>query len=267
MPLVRRVRAHLAAFAAIAFASTATAQSSASRPPGVAPSCAETTLADLQPQLEAAERRNSARRDRSLTGDAESAELGPHLGVLADCLLRRRDPGFDRARSAGYAELSARVVRVFNRRSDARLLLAVGLAYLADLTESIVGDVDVYSEVPFATALLRRSVELAPDLDGARALVALGALECARSSVIGGQPQAGLAQLERAAQLSARANLSVQLAIAESCAVALNDRDLFDRMLHEILSDARSGGPYARENALAKRRAAHLLDHAGVLFP
>ena len=233
----------------------------------VPPTCAETTLAHLDAELERAESRNTARRDRVLIdGTDEGGELGPHLSVLADCLLRRRDPGFDQARKAGYTAFEERIARVFKGRSDARLLLASGLAYLAEISGSIAMDVDVWGDIPFVNALLRRSAEIAPELDGARALITLGAIECMRPPLVGGQPHAGMSQLERAAQVTARANLSVQLTMAEFCAVTLNDRELFERLLRELL-EAPAAPRFARANASAKQRASYLLEHANVIFP
>mgnify|MGYP003781309795 CR=1 FL=1 len=258
-----RVRAGWALGIVLALQTSARAEPAARVVP---PTCAETTLAHLNAEVDRAELRNTARRDRALIEGVDEGGLAPHLSVFADCLLRQRDPGFDQARKAGYPELEARIARVFKGRSDARLLLSSGLAYLAEMSGSIASDVDVWGEIPFVNALLRRSAEIAPDLDGARALITLGAIECMRPPLVGGQPRAGMSQLERAAELTARTNLWVQLTMAEFCAVTLNDRELFERLLRELL-EAPPATRFARTNAWAKQRASHLLEHAHVLFP
>ena len=262
-----RVRSSWAFWVVITLQPAARAEPPVPSARAVAPTCAETTLAHLSAELERAESRNTARRDRELIeGSDEGGDVGPHLSVFADCLLRRRDPGFDQARKVGYAALEARIARIFKGRSDARLLLASGLAYLTEISGSIASDVDVLGDIPFVNALLRRSAEIAPDLDGARALITLGAIECMRPPLVGGQPRAGMSQLERAAQVTERANLSVQLTMAEFCAVTLNDRELFESLLRELL-EAPPAARFARANACAKRRASYLLEHANAIFP
>jgi TRAP transporter T-component len=121
-------------------------------------------------------------------------------------------------------------------------------------------------DVPVLIARLRRSALLAPKLEGAHALILLGRLDCARPIAIGGQPREGLSELERAAQLTQGHCLAVQVTMAVSCAVTLNERPMFDRLLRAVL-DADTGTAFARENAFAKERARYLLAHADSAFP
>ena len=260
-----RINAWVAWLSALVFTFVCQAQ--------LARACPTTTqlsaaIAGLDARVEAAQQRDELLRDRTLAAgpDAAPGERDDQLVALADCLLERRDPGFVRARAAGEPEFSAWLARVFSSASDARLLLSAATAYLAVPIGSGRLEVDTWIDVPMLKAMLRRSAELAPAQDGARALMQLGALDCALPPLVGGRPQAGISQLERAVALTRRENLAVQLTMAERCAVTSNDRSLFVRLLDEI-AKAPVGVPYARGNEIAKQRAHHLLEHADVLFP
>jgi hypothetical protein len=227
-----------------------------------------TAIAQLDARADAVQKRIDAIRDRVLVYGslARLAEESDRVVELADCLLQRREPDVRRARAAGFAAYVALIEREFHGETDAKLLLSVGAAYVAALSVRGFLDVALSVDVPTMAAMLRRSAELAPKLDGAHALILLGALDCARPIAVGGQPREGLSELERAAQLTEGHHLTVQLTMAVRCAVTLNERQLFDRLLRAVI-DADSGTAFARENALAKQRARYLLSHADLMFP
>jgi hypothetical protein len=225
-------------------------------------------VAQLNEQADSALRRIDSLRDQALVaGNEARAALGSWRFVeLADCLLQRRDSEFRRVRAAGYAEFEAYIAREFHGDADAKLLLSVGAAYVVALSANGWLDMELWVDVPLLGAMLRRSAALAPELDHARALLLLGVLDCARPIAIGGQPDEGLAQLERAMQLTAGQYLTVQVAMAAHCAVTLNQRPLFDRLLRGVIA-AQTGASFERENAIAKQRARYLLQHADLVFP
>jgi hypothetical protein len=225
-------------------------------------------VAQLSVQVDSALQRIDSLRDQALVaGSVARAAVGSARFVeLADCLLQRRDPDFRRVRAAGYAEFEAYIAREFHGAADAKLLLSVGAAYVAALSANGWLDMELWVDIPLLGVMLRRSAGLAPELDNARALLLLGVLDCARPVAIGGQPGEGLAQLERAAQLTAGQYLTVQVTMAAHCAVTLNERPLFDRLLRGVIA-AHTGASFARDNAVAKQRARYLLQHADLVFP
>jgi hypothetical protein len=233
--------------------------------------CSDSSLpvavAQLNEQVDGALQRSDALRDQALVAgsEARAAVGGWRFVGLADCLLQRRDPDFRRVRAAGYAEFERYIAREFRGAADAKLLLSVGAAYVAAWYANAWLDMELWVDIPLLGVMLRRSAALAPELDNARALLLLGVLDCARPVAIGGQPGEGLAQLERAAQLTAGQYLTVQVTMAAHCAVALNQRPLFDRLLRGVIA-ARTGASFARDNALAKQRARYLLSHADLVF-
>jgi len=179
-------------------------------------------------------------------------------------LLRLRDEGFDKALSGGLQTFTFWVEENFFEKDDAELLLITGTGWITTMIASEAG-LAAAVDRPFAEALIKRSVELDPELKGGNGLGLLGMVECAMPVAYGGRPNKGMQILERAAKVSNRQAHLVLINIAEYCAVALQDRKLFRKVLMEIIESG-DVEKYRLENKLARRKAERLLSQIDDLF-
>ena len=120
-------------------------------------------------------------------------------------------------------------------------------------------------DLPYARTLIERSVLLDSKLKGGRGLMILGMIDCRIPKLMGGDPKQGMASLDRALELTKRQSYGLLVQQAESCAVALEDRAMFLRLLQETL-DGRDVEEYRLENKLAQAKARRLLRQVGELF-
>jgi hypothetical protein len=207
-----------------------------------------------------------------LAGDFDKAEhLDRRAGLMFDRalmyakhMLRLRDDGFDEALGSGVDGFRGWVDESFFREEDAEVLLTAGTAWLATMQASDDG-LAAAVDRPFAEALIKKSIELDEDLEGARGLMLLGTVECTVPELVGGDPKKGMKYLERALELTDRQSHGTQVAIAERCAVALQDRKMFKRLLMEVIESG-DVAKYRMTNKFARRRAVRLLGQIDDLF-
>lgn len=207
-----------------------------------------------------------------LAGDFDEIErLDKRQGLLFDRallhakhMLRLRDDGFDKALGGGVEYFEKWVKENFFRKQDAEVALTAGTAWLATMQSSEDG-LAAAVDRPFAEALINRSIELDPELDGARGLVLLGTVECTVPAMLGGDPEKGLAYLERAAKLTDRRVHGTMVTMAELCAVALQDRKLFRDLLMEVIESG-DVEEYRMLNHFARRKAVRVLSQADEYF-
>lgn len=194
----------------------------------------------------------------------EAEKLDERKGLLLDRatmhmfhMMRLRDEGFDKALTSGSEGFRDWVEEHFFTEKDAEVILDAGTAWFANMTASAEG-LAAAVDRPFAEILLRHSVSINPELEHARGLAVLGTVECSVPQAAGGTPQKGVEYLERALRITQRKTLTVQLALAEKCAVELQDREMFVKYLTEIL-EAGDDNDNRFFNKIARHRAERLL--------
>jgi hypothetical protein len=210
--------------------------------------------------------------DAELAGDFAKAErlnqrssvLFARALVLAKRLMRLWDSDFDAAIAGGEERFQGWVDDHFYEPEDARVLLTVSAAYGATLIQSEEG-LAAAVDLPYARALVERSVELDPTLEAGLGLVMLGIIECTIPEQMGGRPKVGLKLMERAAQQEHRQSHSVLVTMAQRCATALQDRKLFHSLLMEVI-EAKDIEKYRLTNKIARRDAMRLLKQEDDLF-
>jgi len=207
-----------------------------------------------------------------LAGDFDEVErLDKKQGLLFDRallhakrMLRLRDSGFDAALAGGVEPFEKWVKENFFRKDDAEVTLVAGTAWLATMQASADG-LAAAVDRPFAEALLKRSIELDPELEGARALTLLGTVECTVPEMLGGDSKKGMAFLERAAKLTERKVHAVMVTMAELCAVAQQDRKMFRDLLMEVIESG-DVEEHRMVNHFARRKAVRLIGQADEFF-
>jgi hypothetical protein len=149
------------------------------------------------------------------------------------------------------------------RHADVVLSYAVAsLAYIRAHSD----DWNALAELPHMEALLLRYLEIGDGASAGAVYTYLGILATLRPPALGGEPEQGRAWFERAVELTGGVDLNAQLEFARGYARLMYDRELHDRLLHEVMSADPEVPGYTLTNVLAQRDAQVLLDSADDYF-
>ena len=116
------------------------------------------------------------------------------------------------------------------------------------------------ADIPRAQALLDRVVALDPGYMSGEPYMYLGVIATLRPASLGGEPEKGKADFEKALALSDGRNQMVRVLYAEHYARLVFDRDLHDKLLNEVLAADPHAPGLTLINVLAQQRARKLLD-------
>ncbi|HVS17808.1 MAG TPA: TRAP transporter TatT component family protein [Planctomycetota bacterium] len=145
-------------------------------------------------------------------------------------------------------------------------LLYGGMA-LASAINLNRSDIARVAELPKAVAMIKRAYALDKTFYNGMAAVTLGLVNASQGKAMGGDPDAAKRYFEEAIQLTSGKYLMARVLQARFYAVVIQDRVLFDKILHDVLSTAPDVMPSARlPNELAHRRATRYLKQAEDLF-
>jgi len=121
--------------------------------------------------------------------------------------------------------------------------------------------------LPRLELLMQRVVVLAPELSHGAAHTFLGTYYGARPLVVGGDPARSKEHFEQALALGNRDFLLTQVAYAETYARQTFDRELYEKLLREVIEYPLAKRPaLTLSNTLAQRKARRLLDQAERIF-
>jgi hypothetical protein len=212
---------------------------------------------------------------------ASAAELYAAYGVLfvtdpgrADRLTRRAFGYGQRAlcasdaRGCGIAELRyPEFVEMLEYldRNDVDALYTFSLSWFGYIRVHSA-DMAALAKLPYAEAALRRVQALDPEYEAAEVEHYMGVLSTLRPPALGGDFDAGAAHFERAIELTAGRNLAAKVDYARYWARTLYDREVHDRLLHDVLDADPVSDGYTLFNVLAQRQAAELLASADDYF-
>jgi hypothetical protein len=127
-------------------------------------------------------------------------------------------------------------------------------------------DWNALAELPHVEALLERYLDLAEAGNEAQVYTWLGILATLRPPALGGQPEQGRAYFQRAVELTNGRDLGVKVEFARGYARLLYDRELHDRLLHEVMDADPEAPGLTLTNVLAQRDALVLLASADDYF-
>ncbi len=114
--------------------------------------------------------------------------------------------------------------------------------------------------------LMNRVVQLDEKYELASAHVYIAVLDTLMPAALGGKPEAGKEHFERAIVLSNGRNLMAKVLYAERYARLTFDRDLHDRLLHEVIAADSAEPGWTLANTLAQQKAQALLQSADEFF-
>lgn len=156
--------------------------------------------------------------------------------------------------------------RSFTDADDAPALYWAGLAWGSTIANS-GGDMNMLADAPLARSLLERSVELDPSYADAGGLGVLGTVEATFPELFGGDLNKARAYYDRALELCNRRNHLIVLSYAKTYAVAKQDRELFVKLLREILEAPDQGDDVRMNNKVARHRAKRYIQRVDDWFP
>lgn len=185
---------------------------------------------------------------------------------LGRMMLEQQEEGFEDAVAAGPDALRDFIAENFDDEEDAPGLFWTGYAWGSAINVSL-DDPALIADLALARTLVERSVELDPTYYNAAGLTFLGFANSIVNEMFGGNPPRGREYFERALVGTERRALMVQFNYARSYAIQVQDRALFEQLLHEVLEAPEDILPEARlPNVIAKRRAARYLARVDELF-
>lgn len=123
-----------------------------------------------------------------------------------------------------------------------------------------------FAAMPFVRALAERVIELDEAYESAGALAFMGGLLGSYSQALGGDPKEAKRYFERALTLTKRRNHLVHINYARLYAVTQQERELYVKLLREIIEAPDQGDLHRLSNKVARRRAYRYLKETDDLF-
>lgn len=150
-------------------------------------------------------------------------------------------------------------------KKDAVLLYAAASAW-AGWIQSHGEDWGAVADLARVEALLQRVIALDDGYEQGMPHLYLGVLATVLTPALGGRPEEGKREFEKALALSGGKNLMAKVYYARQYARGVFDRELHDRLLQEVLATDPHAGDFTLSNMLALREAALLLKSADDYF-
>ena len=166
-------------------------------------------------------------------------------------------------RTASFERSSAIISAFGEDAEDAKPLFTLAQSWLGWIKANS-DDLAAVAELPRAQAALERVLALDPD--NADAHLYMGLLATALPEALGGKPEEGRKQFERAIELGQGADLAAKVQFAESYARLVFDRELHDRLLNDVMAAPAEAPGRTLQNVMAKERAKALLASADDYF-
>ncbi len=121
-------------------------------------------------------------------------------------------------------------------------------------------------DLPKVEEMMLRVIELDESTYFGSAHLVLGNIYCSLSPMLGGKPEIGRHHFERALALSQRRYWPAQVAYADGYARQTFNRELFEALLKEVLSQPFVDNEMATANRLARKKASELLGRIDDIF-
>lgn len=184
---------------------------------------------------------------------------------LALRCMRNRDAGIDAALKTSPAELSAYLEKHYRKKADQGPVFWAGMAWGAAINMSI-DQPDLLADIPVAKALVQRSADIDDAYFNGGAYVFLGGFEAAFPPALGGDPEKGAAMFEKGLAKTKRRNHMMHVNYARIYAVNTQKRDLYVKLLTEVIESGDLGNDVRLSNKIARIRAVRYLSQVNELF-
>ncbi|MGP0566366.1 MULTISPECIES: TRAP transporter TatT component family protein [unclassified Nitrospina] len=128
-------------------------------------------------------------------------------------------------------------------------------------------DIEALAAFPKVEAVMRRVLEWDETFHFAGPHLFFGGFYGARSPMLGGKPEQARQHFERALELTEHKYLIIQVMYAKTLAVQTQDKELYTRLLDEVVETPEGVLPGQRlANEVARLKAKQLLEDVDVLF-
>ena len=132
--------------------------------------------------------------------------------------------------------------------------------------QSHADDFRAVAELARAKALMTRVIELDANHADGSPFIYMGVFATFLPAALGGEPEVGRQNFQRAIEISEGKNLYARVMMAEMYARAMFDRELHDRLLHEVIDADPEAGELTLQNVIAQDLAKQLLESADEFF-
>lgn len=147
------------------------------------------------------------------------------------------------------------------------------IEYLYILASNWAGWIQAYSddylaiaELPKAKYLMEHVIQLDPTYANGSPFIYMGVFATFLPAALGGEPEIGRENFERAIEVSQGANLYAKSMMAEMYARAIFNRELHDRLVAEVLATDPVAGDLTLQNVVAQKLALQLKESADDFF-
>jgi hypothetical protein len=149
--------------------------------------------------------------------------------------------------------------------ADPKVLYTLASAW-AGRIQANSSDWKAIADIPKVQSLLERVVALEPGHANGEPYMYLGVLATLRPASLGGKPEEGKADFEKALALSGGKNQMVRVLYAEHYARLVFDQPLHDKLLNEVIAADPHAPGLTLINVLAQQRARKLLESGKEFF-
>jgi hypothetical protein len=191
---------------------------------------------------------NDHQRNQKLT------DKSLRYALRATCI---RKPGICPLQDVDFQTFARAVTSM--RKKDLPVLYTLGVAW-ASWINAHKEDWNAIAAISRVEAIMQRVIELDETYQDGEAHMYLGTLATLLPAALGGRPEIGRKHFERAIEISHGKNLMMKVTYARQYARLVFDRELYDRLLKEVLRADYDVPGYTLINVLAKKQARELLD-------
>ena len=186
--------------------------------------------------------------------------------TLALGCMHHRDEGIDAAIKAPSPDVLKQYVKKhYSEKSDVAPIFWAGLSWGGAINMGM-DQPDLIAEAPLAKVLVERAKELDDSYLNGGAYVFLGSMESAMPPAMGGNPERGRELFEQGLAKTGRKNHVMQVNYARIYAVNTQNRELFIKLLNEVIEAPDQGNGVRLTNKVARRRAERYLRQVSELF-
>lgn len=127
-------------------------------------------------------------------------------------------------------------------------------------------DYSAIAELPRAKYLMEHVIQLDSTYARGSPYIYMGVFATFLPAALGGEPEVGRENFERAIEISDGENLYAKSMMAEMYARAIFDRELHDRLVNEVLESDPAAGDLTLQNVVAQKLALQLKESADDFF-
>ncbi len=185
---------------------------------------------------------------------------------LALRCMRNRHSGIEQAlHSNREGTLAKYLDEHYRYAASAPPVFWAGLSLAAAINLSL-DQPDLVAELGTAKALVEHAKQLDEMFFHGGAFLVLGTIEAALPPALGGNPEKGRAMFEEGLRKTDRKNHMIHVSYARTYAVSTQNRELFIKLLSEVIDAPDMGRSVRLNNKVARRRAERYLAQANQLF-